>query len=81
MATADQVTGTRLYWEHLGMLEDLAYAQCWERKRAVYCATGILPHAEGAGPTCMLVTSRDEPGGTLDSAKIAKLIDEVVRDD
>jgi hypothetical protein len=27
------------------------------------------------------VTTRDEPGGALDSTKIAKLIDEVIRGD
>lgn len=75
----DDVTGVRFYWEHLGMLEDPAYAARWARKSAAYRASGILPHAEGGGPQGTLVTTRDEPGGALDSAKIAKLIDEVIR--
>jgi ATP-dependent exoDNAse (exonuclease V) alpha subunit len=75
----DDVTGVRFYWEHLGMLGDPDYAIRWARKLAAYRASGILPNEEGGGPQGTLVTTRDDPGGALDSAKIARLIDEVIR--
>ena len=74
----DDVTNQRFYWEHLGMLDDAAYAARWARKLAAYRASGVLPYEEGGGPKGTLVTTRDDPGGALDSAKIAKLIDEVI---
>lgn len=77
----DDMTGRRFYWEHLGMLDNPGYAERWERKRAAYRASGVLPPEEGGGPHGTLITTRDDRGGALDSAKIAKLIDEVIRAD
>ena len=75
----DDDSGRTFYWEHLGMLDDPEYAARWARKLAEYRRAGILPHDEKvAGPNGTLIVSRDEPGGGLDSMRIARLIDEVI---
>jgi hypothetical protein len=75
---ADHARGVTFYWEHCGMLDDPGYRGRWERKRAEYFAAGIKPWQEGGGPEGTLIETRDEPGGGLDAALIAKLIDEVL---
>lgn len=75
----DDMTGRRFYWEHLGMLDKPGYAERWARKLVAYRASGVLPVEEGHGPQGTLITTRDDPGGALDSTKIAKVIDEVIR--
>ena len=75
---ADHALGVTFYWEHLGMLDDQGYRARWKRKRAEYLACGIGPHEEGGGPEGTLIETRDEPGGRLDAAAIASLIDEVI---
>ena len=75
---ADDAMGVTFYWEHLGLLDDPGYRARWERKRAEYLACGIAPHDEGGGPEGTLIETRDEPGGRLDSAAIASLIDGVI---
>jgi len=75
---ADHARGVTYYWEHLGMLDDRSYRARWDRKRAEYVCAGIHPWADGGGPEGTLIETRDEPGGGLDAAKIAKLIDEVL---
>ena len=78
-----QATSTRrsrgaCYWEHLGMLDDQGYRARWEVKRAEYLACGIGPHEDGGGPEGTLIETRDEPGGRLDAAAIASVIDGVI---
>ena len=75
---ADHARGVTFYWEHLGMLDDQGYRARWERKRAEYLECGIGPHEDGGGPEGMLIESRDEPGGRLDAAAIASVIDGVI---
>ncbi|MCY4121985.1 MAG: AAA family ATPase, partial [Acidobacteria bacterium] len=75
---ADHARGVTFYWEHLGMLHDPGYKARWERKRAEYLECGIGPHENGGGPEGTLIETRDEPGGSLDSATIAKMIDGVL---
>ncbi|GIW53803.1 MAG: hypothetical protein KatS3mg082_0207 [Nitrospiraceae bacterium] len=72
---ADHARGVTFYWEHLGMLNDQGYRSRWEHKRAEYLEFGIRPYEEGGGPEGTLIETRDEPGGGLDSAKIAALIE------
>ena len=74
----DDAMGVTFYWEHLGLLDDPGYRARWERKRAEYLACGIAPHEEGGGPEGTLIETRDEPGGGLDAAAIASLIDEAI---
>ena len=75
---ADHARGVTFYWEHLGMLHDPRYKARWERKRAEYLKCGIRPHEEGGGPEGTLIETRDEPGGSLDAAAIASVIDTVI---
>ena len=75
---ADQARGVKYYWEHLGLLDDPAYRARWDRKRAEYTADGIVPFREGNDSDRVLIETRDEPGGGIDSARIAKLIDELI---
>jgi len=74
----DHARGVNFYWEHLGMLDDPGYRARWERKRAEYLAAGIKPWQEGGGQEGTLIETRDESGGGLDAAKIAKVIDDVL---
>ena len=74
----DHARGVTFYWEHLGMLDDQAYRARWEAKRAEYLECGIEPREDGEGPEGMLIETRDEPGGSLDAAAIASVIDEVI---
>jgi len=75
---ADHARGVTFYWEHLGMLDDPGYRARWERKRDEYLKCGIRPYEDGGGSEGMLIETRDEPGGGLDAAKIATLIDELM---
>ena len=75
---SDYAQGVNFYWEHLGMLDDPGYRARWERKRAEYLDCGIRPHEEGGGPEGTLIETRDEPGGGLDAAVIAEVIDGVI---
>jgi hypothetical protein len=75
----DMESGTNYYWEHCGMLHVPSYRRRWEEKLAWYRANGILPHDEGGGENGTLIITRDEPNGSIDSAKIKKLIAEVLQ--
>ncbi len=75
---ADHARGVTFYWEHLGMLDDPGYKARWERKRAEYLRCGIEPYEEDGGPEGILIESRDEPGGRLDAAAIASVIDRAI---
>ena len=75
---ADHARGVTFYWEHLGMLDDPGYRARWERKRAEYLECGIGPHEDGGGSEGTLIETRDEPGGRLDAAAIASVIDGVI---
>ena len=54
------------------------YKARWDVKRTEYLECGIGPHEDGGGPEGTLVETRDEPGGRLDAAEIAAVIDGVV---
>lgn len=74
----DDEAGLTIYWEHLGMLSRRSYRQRWQRKLAWYREQGILPHEEGVGPAGMLVTTRDDERGGIDSRHIEALIDDIL---
>lgn len=74
----DMESGSTYYWEHCGMLHVPSYRRRWEDKLAWYRAHGILPHEEGAGENGTLIVTRDEANGSIDSAKITKLMAEVL---
>jgi hypothetical protein len=60
------------------LLDDPGYRARWDRKRAEYLAAGITPWQDGGGSEGTLIETRDEPGGGLDAAMIAKLIEQVL---
>ena len=53
----------------------------WDVKRTEYLECGTRPHEDGGGPEGTPVDSRDEPGGRLDAAAIAAVIDAVILGD
>lgn len=73
----DMESGQTIYWEHCGMLHVPNYRRRWEEKLTWYRANGILPREEGNGESGTLVVTRDEANGSIDSAKITKLIADV----
>jgi hypothetical protein len=74
----DDNTGTRYYWEHLGLLHSPDYAARWEKKLVAYKAAGIVPYQEGGGSVGTLVITRDNSEGGIDAKAIADLITRVV---
>lgn len=74
----DDASGVTYYWEHLGLLHDPGYRSRWEAKRAEYFAAGIRLPGDGADSEHILIETHDEPGGGLDAAGIAALIDSVI---
>lgn len=70
----DAESGENFYWEHCGMLHVPNYRRRWEEKLAWYRAHGILPHDKGAWSKGTLVITRDEPNGSIDSARIKQII-------
>ena len=74
----DDTTGTTIYWEHLGMLQRPSYRRRWETKLGWYRTNGILPHDEGGGPNGTLVITEDAPDGSISSAGIEALVDDLL---
>jgi hypothetical protein len=74
----DDTTGTTIYWEHLGMLQRPSYRRKWEAKLAWYRENGVLPHDEGGGVKGVLVTTEDGLDGSISSADIEALVDELL---
>jgi hypothetical protein len=75
----DMASGQTFYWEHCGMLHVTSYRRRWEEKLAWYQKHGIRAHADGGGVEGALILTRDDPNGSIDSAKIANIIDDVLR--
>ena len=74
----DDDTGARCYWEHLGLLHNPDYEARWTRKLNAYREACILPHDEGGGAAGMLIVTRDDKCGGIDSRVIAELIRDVL---
>ena len=74
----DMEAGVTFYWEHCGMLHVPSYRRRWEEKLGWYRSHGILPQEEGGGENGMLIITRDEANGSIDSAKITTLIKDVL---
>jgi hypothetical protein len=70
----DAESGQAFYWEHCGMLHVPAYQRRWEQKLAWYKKHGILPYEEGGGAKGTLIITRDEANGSIDSARMTRLI-------
>lgn len=74
----DDMSGTTFYWEHLGMLKRPSYRRNWEEKLAWYRRNGVLPHGEGGGANGTLITTQDHDDGSISSAEIEELVDELL---
>ena len=70
----DMESGQTLYWEHCGMLHVPRYRRRWEEKLDWYRAHRIRTQEDGGGAEGTLIVTRDEANGSIDSAKINKLI-------
>lgn len=75
---SDMESGVTFYWEHCGMLHVPSYRRRWEEKLAWYCSHSILPPEEGEGEHGTLIITRDEANGSIDSAKINKVINDML---
>lgn len=73
----DQDSGQTYVWEHLGMLTDRSYAEKWEAKKKWYSSNGVLPPEEGEGSEGVLIVTRDDESGGIDSLVIKKAIDRI----
>ena len=57
--TIERTDGTRLIWEHLGLMDDLDYARKWALKEKWYADNGFLPHPQrGEAGTLMWTDDR-----------------------
>lgn len=74
----DMESGQTLYWEHCGMLHVPSYRRRWEEKLAWYRRHDIRAREDGGGAQGTLIVTRDEANGSIDSARIAKLIEDVL---
>jgi len=74
----DMESGETFYWEHCGMLHVPSYRRRWEEKLDWYRSHGIRPDEEGGGDRATLIVTRDEPNGSIDSAKIDGLISDLI---
>ncbi|MES1243724.1 MAG: AAA family ATPase [Acidobacteriota bacterium] len=74
----DMESGQTLYWEHCGMLHVPTYRQRWEEKLEWYRRHGIRVNGDDGGAERKLIVTRDEANGSIDSAKIAKLITQML---
>ncbi len=72
----DAESGMNFYWEHCGMLHVPRYLRRWKEKLSWYEANGIT---EAGGKNGMLIITRDEANGSIDSSKINQLIDQVLK--
>jgi GTPase SAR1 family protein len=74
----DMESGVTLYWEHCGMLHVPTYRWRWDEKLAWYRGHRILPQEEGGGESGVLIVTRDEPNGSIDSPRITRLMAEAL---
>ena len=74
----DMESGQTFYWEHCGMLHVPSYRRRWEEKVDWYERHGIRTQEDGGGAEGTLIVTRDEANGSIDSARIAKLITKVL---
>lgn len=72
----DDDRGRTIYWEHLGMLNDTVYAERWCAKRAWYGDHGVVEYP-ATGPQ-ILVSTKDDPAGGINTRLIAQIIDELL---
>ena len=74
----DMESGQTFYWEHCGMLHVPSYRRRWERKLEWYESNSITPAEVGGGERGTLIVTRDEANGSIDSAEITRVIQDVL---
>lgn len=74
----DMEAGQTIYWEHCGMLHVPSYRRRWEEKLDWYRRHDIRAREEGGGAEGTLLVTRDDANGSIDSARISRLITEVL---
>lgn len=74
----DMESGRTIYWEHCGMLHVPSYRRRWEQKLEWYRTQGVSLREDGRGASGTLIVTRDEANGSIDSAKIATLIGDLL---
>jgi hypothetical protein len=74
----DDTSGLNIYWEHLGMLNQETYRRNWEKKVRWYAENDILPGDQGGGSAGVLLTTEDGPDGSISSAAIEQMIDDLL---
>jgi hypothetical protein len=73
----DDDAGITYYWEHCGMLNDPSYRRRWAEKLEWYRANDVTPLEEGHGAKGTLIVTRDDVAGGIDSARIARIVEQV----
>lgn len=73
---SDDDSGIEFYWEHLGMLSDVDYAEKWKDKLAWYRSHDILPLEENGGENGTLIITRDDAKGGISVKEIVAIIEE-----
>lgn len=74
----DDESGLTVFWEHLGMLQVPEYRERWEKKLKWYREQEILPLEEGGGDKGVLVITKDDDRGGIQSDEIEKVLDDVI---
>ena len=73
----DDISGRKIYWEHLGMLDNQSYRAKWEQKLAWYRKNGVELYDEDNQAPSVLVTTTDSSSQGLNMAEIKELIGSV----
>ena len=68
--TLEDASGDIIIWEHLGMLDNPAYNESWEKKLRFYKSIGFI---EGEN----LFTTIDHENGAIDSMEIVRTINKL----
>lgn len=74
----DMESGETFYREHCGMLHVPSYRRRWEEKLEWYRRHGIRAREDGGGAAGTLIVTRDEANGSIDSKRIAKVINDLL---
>lgn len=74
----DDETGLKFYWEHLGMMQLPEYRERWEKKLEWYKQQEILLYEDGGGPEKILIITRDDERGGIQSDEIESILNEVL---
>jgi hypothetical protein len=70
----DEISGRKIYWEHLGMLDKKSYNEKWKKKLAWYIKNGVKPESEGGGENGILVTSEGSGSTAFNAFEIKETI-------